>query len=283
MATPVMSVDMDEEWMPSNTASTLGTRDSCRRINENDVLDADEDEVDRLYVDITIAGVQAYHDSGTSQNPNDDTGGLVAYGYELEFAVNDLAIVGWEFDDPALNILRRNPGSDLVGESHFATALGFVGGVADIDFGSPESGDGVLERLVLATRPAAPTGVYPLTLAAYSGAAGSHPDAYSLQFNHAELAVGVACINSDADALADIQDGCALLPGPPSNNGCPLPGPPAVGGTAGLLTSSENASVDRATGDDRTAFVRYEALVSAVVLATVACLGWRLMRRRLSA
>lgn len=57
-ATPVggmdaMSVDMDPSSAPANTATSIGSREFCARINENGIVDADEEEVDTLELDVT--------------------------------------------------------------------------------------------------------------------------------------------------------------------------------------------------------------------------------------
>jgi hypothetical protein len=62
-----ISIDMDPSSGSSNTSSSLGTRQSCARINENGVIDADEDAVDVdgdtdpdpdvLVLDVTASGV----------------------------------------------------------------------------------------------------------------------------------------------------------------------------------------------------------------------------------
>ena len=75
-----MSIDMNEEATPANTSSSLGSLESCARINENDILDADEDVVDGVNIDVTALGIPPYNDGGTT-DPTDDTGGILAYSY----------------------------------------------------------------------------------------------------------------------------------------------------------------------------------------------------------
>jgi hypothetical protein len=77
-----MSIDMQEEATPANTSSALGSRETCARVDENDVLDGDEDVPDGLLIDVTAAGVPAYNDGGTAADPADDTGGMIAYVYD---------------------------------------------------------------------------------------------------------------------------------------------------------------------------------------------------------
>ena len=64
-----MSIDMDSGNTPANTANTIGTREDCRRINENNSLDADETAVDSIDIDVTAGGVPPYSDGGTAGTP----------------------------------------------------------------------------------------------------------------------------------------------------------------------------------------------------------------------
>ena len=48
-----MSIDMNPHAIPANTATSIGSREFCARINENDLLDADEDDIDTLEIDVT--------------------------------------------------------------------------------------------------------------------------------------------------------------------------------------------------------------------------------------
>src|SRR5688500_3055947 len=65
----LMSIDMDPGATPANTGTTLGTREFCAQINENDTLDADEDAVDEVEIDVTAEGIPAYDDGGTPTYP----------------------------------------------------------------------------------------------------------------------------------------------------------------------------------------------------------------------
>ncbi|MFQ5473229.1 MAG: hypothetical protein ACE5FA_10135, partial [Dehalococcoidia bacterium] len=54
-----MSVDMDPSTSPANTGTSIGTVETCARVNENDILDADEDSIDTLQVDLVIDNIPA--------------------------------------------------------------------------------------------------------------------------------------------------------------------------------------------------------------------------------
>jgi hypothetical protein len=47
-----MTLDMNPGSEPANTSTSLGSIEFCARMNENDILDADEDGIDALYVDV---------------------------------------------------------------------------------------------------------------------------------------------------------------------------------------------------------------------------------------
>ena len=237
-----MSIDMDEEFMPSNTSSNLGTRDQCRRINENNALDGDEDFIDGLNVDITATGIPPYHDPGTPSDPADDTGGITAYTFRLNYEASDVMVSIGPADDPDLNILARYPHSEVDTLAEPTLGSLFMGSA---DYGPlpSEDGSGVLDRLKINTLSGAGVGLSTLTLvpsdSEHADAGGLTAHAPLAIFN-AEIAIGTACSDSDGDSIAESQDACPLLAGPESNNGCPPPGPPAVGGTAGLIDASSS-------------------------------------------
>ena len=269
-----MSLDMEEEANPSNTNSAVGTRELCRRINENNVLDADEDVVDGLLIDLTVTGIPPYHDSGTPLDYSDDTGGIIAFDWDLRYSSVNLTVQAEQTALPGVNILQRNAGSNagsLSDPTPDDNNDDFWFGVG-LDNTQPpgEDGDGVLHRLTLVTDAGAATGIYPLTvlnskyLDSYGNAYQGHRE------DSAFVAVNAPC-DIDGDGVEDANDGCPELAGPPSNNGCPPPGPPAVGGTAGLFAYDES--------DAGSSPAPYAAILTAATLAVVAGLGWRFRRR----
>jgi hypothetical protein len=125
--------------------------------------------------------------------------------------------------------------SDLTPDDNSAGDDWFGSG-ADYTLSIPEDGSGVLERLTLISEGGAATANYPLTLD--GGYLDGSFSSYDInRVDNAFVAVNSAC-NVDGDAVPDDQDACPQLPGPPLNNGCPPPGPPAVGGSAGLIENS---------------------------------------------
>jgi hypothetical protein len=254
----LLSIDMQESATPANTSSALGTREVCTRINENNVMDADEDVVDGLKIDITATDVPAYDDNGTPDYSDyeDDSGGIIAFQYALEYSVANLTVAAHEYNNSAVNLLQRNPGSTLfdqgdpVPDDNFED--GWYANVADdatysgTPTSTPEDGSGVLGRLTVITEPLAQSGIYPLTINpindGYYDASGHAHEAEAIQ--NAFVAINTGCDDYDLDGIPNEQDQCATAPGPASNNGCQLsstPRPPAVGGTAGLLDARDSS------------------------------------------
>jgi hypothetical protein len=135
-----------------------------------------------------------------------------------------ITIVGW---GPTVIVLT-DPVPDDNSDQTWAA------GVIDVGPGPHQDGSGVMNRLTIVTEPAAVSGQYALALTdnAHLDASGN---AYSPATTHpGYIAVNQDC-DSDVDGLADPDDACITYPGPPSNNGCPLPGPNPVGGSAGLI------------------------------------------------
>jgi hypothetical protein len=199
-----LSIDMQETATPANTSSALGTRETCARINENDVLDADEDLVDGLKIDVTATDVPAYDDNGTPSR-EDDSGGITFFQYELYYSLENLTVADHEYDNPAVHLLQRNPGSVLTNggdttpddnsDDYWYALVSDEPSERHIATSAPEDGSGVLGRLTLATEPAAVGGVYPLTIYAlndgYGDAVGHVYDAQTIE--NAFVAVNTAC------------------------------------------------------------------------------------------
>jgi hypothetical protein len=268
-----MSIDMNEEAAPANTSSVLGTRETCARINENNTLDADEDVIDGLKLDVTAQGIPAYHDAGTAGYSPEDTGGITAYGFEFNYSSANLTVRAFEYNNPAVNIMHRNGGSAIILGSDPAPDdnADDVWSHGALDGGSapPEDGSGVLTRITLDTEAAAATGTYVLTLTNHA-----HLDATSAAYqpaatNNASVAVNTACGDIDGDGVPDTEDNCPTFAGPASNNGCPLPGPNPVGGIAGLIDAPAGA-------DERFASAWLTAIAAAAL--TILLAGGALVR-----
>ena len=145
-----MSIDMDPAASPANTATSVGTLESCARVNENNLMDADEDSVDTLNVDITATNIPA-------GNP------IAAFQYYFEYSEANLTV-----QSAAHNFLLEAGGgsvpinlSDTVPDTNANDF--WLAAVADLGT-TYESGSGVLSRIQLSSDSGATPGVYSLTL-----------------------------------------------------------------------------------------------------------------------
>ncbi len=188
-----MAVDVEQS---GNTSSVLGSQDTCRRINENGLLDANEDVIDGLLVDTTANGINPYDDNPPAGADASDEGGITAYTYTLTYSAANLTVEAQVSNIPAINILVRSGGSvtingdqtpdDNADNTWTSSALDTVGT-------TPEAGNGVLDRLTIVSEASSAPGVYNLTLSdnAHSDAAGDFhsPDVTS----GASVAIDTTC------------------------------------------------------------------------------------------
>ncbi len=157
-----MAIDMDAANATANVATSLGSSETCRQINENDTQDADETSIDTLTIDVTASGIPAYSDNGTPGNLLDDSGGIVSYGYILNYPPANLLIATQD----ANFLLAANTGSSLFSASDGKPDGDGAFNSASLDTGVtvPEDGSGVLDRLTVSTKSGAVAGMYALTL-----------------------------------------------------------------------------------------------------------------------
>jgi len=199
-----MSLDLDTFNTPANTATSLGSREPCARVIEDDILDGDEDAgPDQLVFDLTAlnvgAGLQA----------------MVAYSTRITYPAPQVKIV--EKDNAGL----------------LSTALGYFGlslsdPVPDTDGnyivhdedlnGGGVSGSGFLVRLTLETNPGAAPGAYLIALADSSGYVGLTDNYQPGVLNHGMLVIGGGplpdCTDGDGDGFPGGVDNCPAEPNP---------------------------------------------------------------------
>jgi Tol biopolymer transport system component len=97
--------------------------------------------------------------------------------------------------------------------------------------------------------------------------------------------LGDACDpDDDGDDIPDADDSCPLYPGPLENNGCPLPGPPAVGGAVEMQVSGSGSAVDSAASSGGSAAPNHIALtgLAPAALLTLIAGAWYASRRWLA-
>ena len=174
-----MSIDMDAAAAPANTATNIGSIENCARINENDVLDADEDILeDTVTFDVTAQGIRPYNDGGTPSDRSDDIGGITGWQYTVAYSDANLTTV---YHNPTVSLVNANSGSDVAfgdwSGGPDATGYSFWESYAfDQGAGIPESGSGVLRRQAFRTDTIAATDVYSLIIGdAYSYDTGGAP------------------------------------------------------------------------------------------------------------
>jgi hypothetical protein len=188
-----ISLDIDAGNTPANTATSLGTREACRRIDENNSLDADEVSVDAIDVDVTASSILPYSDSGTPGDTTDDTGGIRGYGYKLNYSEANLTVEG---QNPSF-LLASTAGSSVFNGSDGVPDVNaddaFNSAVIDTSASTPEQGSGVLDRLTIATDPGAATGVHFLTLTESIHIDGSENVVFPDAVNNGQIAVNMAC------------------------------------------------------------------------------------------
>jgi len=160
---------------PSNTSSTVGTIDKCARINKNGTQDAaiGEDFIDGIFIDVVGQNIPPVDNKGTS-TPADDTGGIIGYGYTLNYQAAQFTLSDQEYTTDTVNIVASNPGSSLFSTPPPSEPLpddnvnnrweSAVIDMAAQETSAPESGSGVLDRLSITAEGTAVAGQYLLNL-----------------------------------------------------------------------------------------------------------------------
>jgi len=268
-----MSIDMN---VAGNTNSVLGALQTCARINENNLVDADEEDIlalsrtvgsatatsltdasggwladqwagnrvvltggtgagqtrliasntadtltitqawdtvpdstssyqirlnDAVRIDATAQGIPAHSDAGTPSDPRDDVGGIIAYSFDLTYPAA-VTIASQTSALSGVTVLTRNTGSSVFNSSESPPDSDGLFRASALDTGSgiPESGSGVLSRLVIQSNPSAGTAAHPLALSENvhvdASGVGYPPD---VTYDNAFIAINTACPPPDTD------------------------------------------------------------------------------------
>jgi hypothetical protein len=133
-----MSIDMNPLGDPANDKGTgsdgvIGSIETCARINDNGTLDADEDEIDTLLIDITATGIGA-------SSP------MISWGATIEFPDTLVQVVS---HDVTGQLVGAFPGSAPVDASQAVpdTISPYSAAGSDTEVGTFESGAGPLARI----------------------------------------------------------------------------------------------------------------------------------------
>lgn len=183
-----VSIDMDPSAAPGNTATSVGTREFCARVNENDMLDADENSADSLTVDVVTgpSGIPA-------SNP------LAGFAFTLEFPANKIEVTSASASyllasGASSNVFTVNdpvPGNDGTWSSAASDAnTGLAGNQS-------EDGPGVLERLTLESISPSVPGFYPLYLREVAHIDSSNVAHAPDVINDAKVAIDTTCPSSE--------------------------------------------------------------------------------------
>ncbi len=266
-------IDMDPTLSPQNTATSLGSIQLCARINDNGLLDADEDSLNQVVVDI-VTGPQGIPPYNGSIFP--PAGGMIAYQLLLHYPASSIQVV----QEDQNFLLVSDPFSYLFSISDpLADSDGLFASIAvDLNTGDlgnvPESGPGVLTRLTLGTTLFAASGEYDLRLGADAPGGGPpvsqtiHIGADNEAFTPdneidtdndgypdsavpgSKIAIDVPCGFSsdvDSDGVPDPLDNCPNVPNPGQQDtdgdgiadACESQPGFAVGGKAGILLGED--------------------------------------------
>ena len=178
-----MTIDMDPSATPANTATSIGSIQSCARINENGMMDADEDGVDTLTVDVLAVNIP-------SSNP------MNVYMYHLGYSAGNVSV---QFQ--IIGLLDTAPFSDVFNASEVPPDTDGVFFSQSSDTGpfpdSYETGSGYLDKLFISSEAGAVAGEYALTLsgAGHEDGLGFYsPDA----INDATVAINQPCAGGGA-------------------------------------------------------------------------------------
>jgi hypothetical protein len=226
----VMAIDMDPGALPANTATSLGTREFCARIDENDTLDADEDAVDAVQFDVTAEGI-----------PPETA--MMAFSYRLVYDEANFTVQSHD----AGFLLASASGSSLFDSSGTLPDTDgsgtWISSGVDLTTNATESASGVLDRVVIDTDAGAAPGLYRLHL---DGA--GHVDSGNTPHAPETMSDGFIAVNADCPG----EEPTPLPPTPtPSEPPTPIPTepptptprptqiPPGEGAVTGLFLDSE--------------------------------------------
>jgi hypothetical protein len=187
-----MSVDMNTT---GNTDSVVSTIENCAQLTLNGIQDPGESGIDQLTFDVTAEGVPAFNDGGTPGVPADDTGGMIAYAFDLTYATGFI-IQSQQTSTAGINMLQRNPGSSIfpAGDVPPDSDGAFQVSVLDTGAGTPEEGDGILHRITIGVAGTPPVdGVYPLTMVNNAHLDATGGAGIPLSTANGNIAVNQAC------------------------------------------------------------------------------------------
>ncbi|MCH8815340.1 MAG: thrombospondin type 3 repeat-containing protein [Chloroflexi bacterium] len=199
-----IAIDLEEDATPANTPTSLGTIETCRRMRDNDVLDYDEDAVDRMTVDV-VAGP-----SGIGPAT-----GLIAFAYTLNFNGSTVNVTAVDNEQ----ILGSNDIFDTGDLPPDSDGLFYVSAVDVTAVGV--TGPGVMTRLEFE---AVGSG---LSAVSMSDIGAVDQQGLLMHYAAAQAATIVvepvansssACDDADGDGISDVIDNCVDTQNPDQAN-----------------------------------------------------------------
>ena len=193
-----ISIDMEDDASPANLPLSVGTVERCRVINNDDILNADEDAIDAVTVDIVVQPL------GVPPGNR-----LLGFQYDLIYDPSQVRIVAADNQQ----MLGAAAGSSVFDVSDTIPDVDgrlFVAAV-DTGGGNPsEAGAGVLTRLVIE---GIGNGIHSLILADAMLVDSNNIVMTAANLDYASIVVGPgSCADADGDGIADAIDNCPAAP-----------------------------------------------------------------------
>jgi hypothetical protein len=189
---------------PPNRSTQVGSVEACKKVNENGILDADEDVVDGVYVDLVLPA------PGVPPGYN-----LQAFNTRIDYNALHVRVAAREYD----HLLSAN------GTAYW----GLAGDVPDSDGSfwlfvqdySPnyENGEGILTRMTLESVSTAP-GLATAEIGVLALTGSSAPQLSPGTLGSAMIATNADCgdPDGDSDSVPDWADNCPTAANPGQQN-----------------------------------------------------------------
>jgi hypothetical protein len=186
----LVAIDMDPSASPANTGLAVGSLETCARINQNETLDADEESVDALEIDVVIDDIPPP--------------GAIATAFHFNFP-NDPSVLVTQIGTPFATSHGWGPLDASDGPQNDGV---FSHSVIDlVAVGTP--GSGAISQLLIEAITGVVNGVFPLTFAfaAHIDTVGAahFPDSLGGAF----LAIDTPCpttLDGDGDGVNDLDE-----------------------------------------------------------------------------
>jgi Ca2+-binding RTX toxin-like protein len=231
-------IDMDPSASPANAARVAGSFESCARINDNGITDADEESDDAVVADIVTGpvGIPASHP-------------MIGFALAFYFPADQLVIA----DEDQFFMLNDRRGSSILPISFLANPGEYISGAIDASpdvAGSAESGPGVLSRLTIALADDATEGIYDLVIGTSTSGATAPVHVDTINQVHTPGNVENGTASPVSQVAIDVDCPAAPTP-PPTPTPGPTPAPTPVPSPAPVSCVGTPATIVGTEGNDR--------------------------------